>query len=439
MARWGWLSAAAALLIALFVGSGCEPYQEPLPKRDRLNFPVGLALHPSGDYLYVVNSNFDSRYSPEYGGTVAVIDTESLEIRSEHTPYIPSYGGHIRLNEDATRAYVTARRGDSLVALDVSGSEDGGIGSALTCPGANGEPSSDPDNCIIRRVPDNEDGARVPADPFGLEVTRITRTNEDGERVPIDLINLSHLSGDAVTAIAIPDGEIAGASLISAPLLDGSNQIRRRPGTLEMYAAGRRSNRVTVYLPYVNASGEVEALIVREDILLNNVTANVDARGIAFDEEGERLYVATRRPDALHVFQLRPEDPETGQGTRHELERVIPVGDQPSDVVVHKTPEGKELIFVPCYDERSIHVLDPETGVVLREIELDESPYAIAMDSAPSRCVEGTTCRAYVTLFADAAEVSTSCDDSGEGCGSVAIIELDPKSPRYLQVTTKIR
>ncbi|MEC9400453.1 MAG: hypothetical protein VX475_22690, partial [Myxococcota bacterium] len=69
MARWGWLSAAAALLIALFVGSGCEPYQEPLPKRDRLNFPVGLALHPSGDYLYVVNSNFDSRYSPEYGGT----------------------------------------------------------------------------------------------------------------------------------------------------------------------------------------------------------------------------------------------------------------------------------------------------------------------------------------------------------------------------------
>ena len=54
MARWGWLSAAAALLIALFVGSGCEPYQEPLPKRDRLNFPVGLALHPSGDYLYVV-------------------------------------------------------------------------------------------------------------------------------------------------------------------------------------------------------------------------------------------------------------------------------------------------------------------------------------------------------------------------------------------------
>lgn len=429
----------AALMITLLAGISCEPYQEPLPKRDRLNFPVGLALHPSGDYLYVVNSNFDSRYSPEYGGTVAVVDTESFEIRAEHTPYIPSYGGHIRLNEDATRAYVTARRGDSLVALDISNTPDGGFGSALTCPDADGNPSSDPDNCIIRRVPDNEDGARVAADPFGIEVSRITRTDSNGERFPIDLINLSHLSGDSVTAIAIPDGEISGASLISAPLLDGSNQIRQRPGTLEMYAAGRRSNRVTVYLPYVSAAGEVEALIVREDILLNNVTANVDARGLAFDQSGERLYVATRRPDAVHIFRVLPEDPETGRGTRHELERVVQVDDQPSDVIVHRGADGKDLVFVPCYDARAIHVFDPETGVMLREIELDESPYTIALDSAPSRCVDGQTCRGYISLFADAADVSTSCDDTGEGCGSVAVLELDPSSPRYLQITAKIR
>ena len=88
---------------------------------------------------------------------------------------------------------------------------------------------------------------------------------------------------------------------------------------------------------------------------------------------------------------------------------------------------------------RSVLVFDPETGVMLREIELDESPYTIALDSAPSRCVDGQTCRGYISLFADAADVSTSCDDTGEGCGSVAVLELDPSSPRYLQITAKIR
>lgn len=426
---------ATAVTALLGASSGCEPYQEPLPRRDRLNFPIGLALHPSGDYLYVVNSNFDSRFDPEHGGTVAVVDTASLAIKPASSPYIPSYGGYISLNEDATRAYVTARRGDSVIALDVADAQ----GSELTCLGKDETPSAFPDDCIIRRVPDEADGARVAGDPFGLDVSTITRRNEAGETFDVDLISLSHLSVDKVTTIALPRGELAAASLVSAPLLDGSNQVRRRPGTLEMYVAGRRSNRVSVYLPYVNTEGEVEAVLVRSTVTLNNVTSNVEARGLAFNQTGDELYVATRRPDMLHVFNIVPDDAETGGGTKHVLERTIPVGDQPSDVVVHRDAMGRELIMVPCYDERSIHVIDPKTGVLLRKIELDESPYQLVTDTSPSRCVPGASCRGYVSLFTDAPELSTSCDDSSSGCGSVAVIELDPASPRYLTVIAKIR
>lgn len=427
---------ALVCVLAWVSTSGCTPYQEPVPRRDRLNFPIGLALHPTGDFLYVVNSNFDSRYSPDNGGTVAVVDTSTLEIQAEQSAFIPSYGGYVALNEDASKAYVTARRGDVVVALDVK-ANDGREGGALGCGGSDG---ADVSACVLSRVPDTSDAPSIPGDPFGIDVTTVTRTQANGNQVRADLLSLTHLSGESVTSISIPDKDLSAASLQSAPLIAGSNRVVRRPGTLEMYVAGRGTNRIAVFVPYVNSGGEVEAIFARRNIVLNNVTSNIDARGIAFSEDGENLYVTTRRPDALHVFRLDDLDVENGVGTRHDLERVIQLGDQPSDVVVHRGADGKELLFIPCYDDRSIQVVDPNAGVLIAEIELDESPYQFVADAGETRCgAPGELCRGYVSLFADASELSTSCDDSTQGCGSVAVIELDPSSPRYLQVISKIR
>ncbi len=400
-------------------------------------------MHPSGEYLYVVNSNFDSRYSPDYGGTVAVVNTDTLEIQPEQTAFIPSFGAEVELNAAATRAYVTARRGDTLVALDVSATEEGGAGAALTCPDDEGNASSDPTNCIIRRVPDTNDGVRVPADPFGVEVATVTRRNELDEEVAVDVVAMSHLASQDVSAVTIPEGRGGreAATIVAAPVINRSNTIERRPGTLEMYAAGRNSDRITVWSPYVNEMGRAEAIIVRRSVILNNVYDSVEARGVGFDEDGDTLYVATRRPDALHIFDIRPADAATGDGLVHELREVVPLGDEPSDLVFHRTAQGDPLIFVPCYNDRSIHVIDPQAGVVVREIELDESPYALVTEGGTfGHCEQpGQPCRGYVSLFADASLVSTSCDDSDEGCGSVAVIELDPTSERYLRVIAKIR
>lgn len=434
----GWWVVCAVCALAM----GCEPYTEPLPRRDRLHFPIGVAVHPTGEYVYVVNSNFDSRYNADYGGTVSVVDTNTLELLPDSSPYIPSYGAKIKLNEDSSRAYVTARQGDAVVALDVGVAAGAGLGSALTCPSEEGgRPSSDPTRCVLSRVPDTTDGAVMPADPFGLEVTTVSRTGEDGEALVVDVLSLSHISSDNVTAISLPGRDLSAATLRRAGLIEGgANAIARRPGTLEMYVAGRTSNQITVFVPYLGDDGEVEALFARRRIPLNNVTNNVDARGIAFDASGEQLYVTTRRPDALHIFTLGPGDIEQGSGLNHELERVIPLGDQPSGLAIHEEPGGRRLVLVPCYDAQTIQVIDPATGVLVREIELDESPYDIALDATPYRCAApGRPCRGYVSLFADSARISASCDQLDQGCGSVAVLELDPASPRYLQMIAKIR
>lgn len=437
VAMWALVMSAVSLVGV----TSCERYQEPLPRRDRLNFPIGMAIHPSGDYLYVVNSNFDSRYSPAYGGTVAVVDLHTNMLLPQSTPFIPSFGGYIKLNEDASKAYVTARSGDSLVALDVSSTAEGGFGAALTCPDAEGVASSDPTRCVLHRVPDTSGSPELSSDPFGLEVVTVTRQNGQGEPQRVDVVAVSHLLGDTVTAVSIPNGDLSAASLVSAPLLAGGNQIARRPGTMEMYVAGRSTNQVSAFLPYISSSGEAEAIFARRSVVLNTAATSVDARGIAFGEQGEKLYVSTRNPDRLYVFDVIPSNLEDGSGLTHQLVHSIPLSDQPADILVHHAADGREILFIPCYDAKRVEVVDPELGVVIATIELDENPYAIVSEQGTAAWCQapGERCRAYVSLFADASELSNSCDASGEGCGSVAVIDLDPLSDRYLQVIAKIR
>jgi DNA-binding beta-propeller fold protein YncE len=439
MAKHGrWLVALVAFVALGSQIAACEQFEEPLPRRDRLHFPIGLALHPSGDYLYAVNSNFDGRYTADRGSTLSVIDTHTLALYPEGGAFLPSYGGYAKLNADASKLYITARQGDSLVALDVT--EDG---SAVYCgrdTGAGGALSSDGLACTVRAI--KEDGnARIPSDPFGLAVATIQRTVGD-QTIPVDVVGLAHLNSTNLTAVAFPGQDINAVSLRSSPLIESSNQIALRPGTLDMVATGRLSSRLIIFTPYINAEGDVEAIIRRGSVELTRVpNQTVDARGIAFSADGAWMYVTSRFPDVLHVFRVGPANLETGAGTEYDLSRVINLGQNPSDVVVHRPKDSSEdLLYIPCAQGQRVQVVDPKRGVVVADIPLDASPYSMVTEAnLATRCrYPGDTCRGFVTLFNDSPDASKNCDKTSVGCGSVAVIDLDPASPRYHQVIAKI-
>ena len=422
---------ALALGLCLAALASCGQYEEPLPRRDRLHFPIGLALHPDGRFLYVVNSNFDTRYTPDQGGSLTVIDTQTQEILPGAGPYLPSFGGNIRLNADASKAYITSRHNSSIVALDVA--DDG---ASAYCGVAR---SADPTTCTRTRVPEVSGGAPIPADPYGLDVVTIERSI-GGTTRPIDVLGLAHLRGSEVTAISIPDQELSAASLKNASLIQGAGAIAHRPGTLDFYAVGRNTNALVVFAPYLNATGEVEAIVRRTSFALNHTSTQVDGRGVAFNAAGDRLYVVTRSPDVLLVYQLIAEDEATGAGLSHQLVRSIPLEDSPSNVVVHQSADGRELLYIPCYSANAIQVVDPQAGVVLDTIRLDAQPADLTIERAPNACrFPGDRCRAYVTLFADSPSRYERCEEGTSGCGAVGVIDLDPASPRYHQLTTKIR
>lgn len=437
--RFRLLTTVLLLLAGLLVAPGCNSeFEGPLPRRDQFNYPIGLTFHPNGRYLYVVNSNFDARFRPTAGGTVSVVDLDSMQILAQNTPYVPSFGAKIELNDDASKAYVTARNRDVVVAYDVAAD-----GSALFCTTDDGKTTSDPAACTIDQVDVDGTEADLPSDPFGLAVFTVERQGQ-----PVDVVNLANLNSSRVATLSLLDRDIGNASLRTAPLLSGANAIAQRPGTQNLYVAGRNTNGVAIFQPYINDTGEVEAILQRGSFVLNHRTQQIDARGLAFNDAGDRLYVVARRPDALYTVKIVPSNPDTGTGTKNEVVSTVPLPDQPSDITLHTTPQGQRLAYITSYDDQAVVVVDLDSDTIVDEILLDASPYSIAIEPPTSGCsTPEQRCRAFVTLFDDTRDSAANCNNAKTNCGSVAIIDINPlhRNPdapelsRYHTVISKIQ
>lgn len=111
-------------LMGMFFSISCiSEYEGISPDPTLIHYPIGLAVHPSGRYLYVANSNFDLAFT---GGTLMVFDTaEDEEITSDFlgvkttyktlkrmegsTVEIGSFAGQMLLSKDGTRGYLAVR------------------------------------------------------------------------------------------------------------------------------------------------------------------------------------------------------------------------------------------------------------------------------------------------------------------------------------------
>ncbi len=423
------LAAVTAMVFVIAMAGCIEGHEEPLPDREGLFYPIGMQMHPDGRFLYVLNSNFDMRYRGNLGGTVLVIDTDTGEILSESSPYVPSFGSYLALNDDATKLYVPTRHNNEMTVLSVADQ-----GQALYCDN-DGERSADTRPCTVRRIPDMREGTRISDDPFGVAVGRAQRT-VGGTQSDFDLVHLSYLRGSDVTSMSLPDSEIAGASMQSAAVVgQGGNQLQMRPGTDEVYVAGRGTNRIEGFRPFLSTTGEVEAIVRSHTVRITESGSGMDARGLAFDEAGDWMYVATRRPNALHMVGM-----EKADGGGPEVVASIPLENRPSEVHVHRGPDGQQWLYIPSYRYGIVEVVDPRKEAVVDVIDVGRSPYSMTSDSAPANCREaGQRCQGYVTLFDAGTDRDERCDQDARVCGKVAIIDLDPESDTFHTVIETIQ
>lgn len=120
-----WLFVLLLLIVPLGCFVNCTNTSKGVsPDPTQLHYPIGIAVHPSGKYLYVSNANFDLAYT---GGTVMVLDTQenktaifdvdgvqtelkTLTLNKEATVEIGSFAGQIVVNQAGTKAYVAVRQ-----------------------------------------------------------------------------------------------------------------------------------------------------------------------------------------------------------------------------------------------------------------------------------------------------------------------------------------
>jgi hypothetical protein len=135
--------------------------------------------------------------------------------------------------------------------------------------------------------------------------------------------------------------------------------------------------RVGVTIDALSGNPERSFLFRAGDLRLLGLDDGLDVRDLSFD--GDRLYVLTRRPEALVVVDFGLRVP----GVDMPIRSVIDV-DAGASRLVRASVGGRTLLFVSCYDGRTVYVVDPIRLRVVDVIRGFSGPFAMAVDEARS-------------------------------------------------------
>ncbi len=121
----------AALFAAGTALSGCNQQAIGIsPHPEKLHYPLGIAVHPSGKYLYAANTNFDLAFT---GGSVIVFETEEKEtdtfdikgVKTELKTLKPLTGATVEIGSFAGQMVIDAE-GKFLYTAVRQGRQEGG-------------------------------------------------------------------------------------------------------------------------------------------------------------------------------------------------------------------------------------------------------------------------------------------------------------------------
>lgn len=393
---------------------------------DRLDFPVSVTADPSGELVWVVSGNFDLAWR---GAAVLAIDVAENRFVPELAFEVGNFPGPLSLLERDGRAvagYITSREEDRLYTVSLSG-DDPAL-PEVSCPeGHRG-------NTILH----------CPADGALLD----TEVEVDGDPVDITvgddpystLIAPARLGGmpDLLLVGGMVDGALSTFALAAdgTPRLNGSLRVAtglyglaQNPTTGRLYASSKSQSTFSVlelaprpdpdapadsgaldplnpYLTFLGSVSVPEPALVRDR-----------ARALAISRDGTRLYATYRAPDALVVLDIA--DDATGNLHNRVLGRV-PLCDDPNDIEVVTTASGHELLYVSCFRDDRIEVVDPRAGEIVGGIKVGQGPSDMAIVDRPDLGVQ----RLYVALF---------------NANAVGVVDIDPASPTYHTEIGEIR
>jgi DNA-binding beta-propeller fold protein YncE len=460
---------SSVLVCGLAAGlAGCTASGSDIhPPQDRVFFPTGLAVSPTGDFLFVANANSELRYD---SGSISVIDLgivrDTIEQWLEHPGQpLPSECGPdpdhsetlvcdetkvqdktqsffkqnagVRIGNFATdlalqnftdadanftRVFVPTRGDPSISWADFATGTGTGTGTLSCTAGAETYPLCD-DVHRLTFVANDPDQLPVPTEPFSVfadahngfaMVTHLTSGSVTLVRAPRDSRQVG--VADVISGVFAPDPAtgLSGASGIAG----------RNPATADdlVYVGGTSEGRIQTFTVGTRA-GTAAFLLPGRYFFLDAVGGtngnSSDTRGMQFSPSGDRLYVANRNPPTLQVYDTSlgpngvPRNAATGASDLcRQVSGIAVLGADPGAGI-------DERVYVTCFEDGQIYVVDPSGQSQVEDIiSVGRGPYSAAVLASSS---------GRKLLF-----VSNFLEDT------IAVIDLDPGSLTRNRVVLRI-
>ena len=411
------------------------------PPTDQLFFPTGLALTPDEASLAVTNANSELRYD---SGTMSMIDLAMVDavaaawlgnqtipdgckrdplspvtlecdearfIRADAGVRIGNFATNVATQDFGNGAYrfVVPVRGDPSITW-VDGTSQG-----ISCSG-DGVPFAlcDDQHRLTTILGDDSNGV-LTEEPFGIYADSTA-----GYAV------VAHLSTGALTLL----DSNAGAPPQIADVLTGlfaadGNGLRgataiagRTPGDPNglIYAVSRSEDRVQMLTVGRQVGAPAPFLLPTGHFFLDAVGGtsggSTDSRGLAFSNNGDRMYVLNRRPPSVQLYDTSLD--KTGVPKNRGL-AATDVCRNASGLTVANVGDG-DRAYVSCFADGTVNVVDPRAGaMVTRSITVGRGPYALAVSAVHRKL--------YVSDFLE---------------DTVSVIDLAPDSSATERVVLRI-
>jgi YVTN family beta-propeller protein len=367
-------------------------------------------------------------------------------IQSDATVQLGSFGGAIELqryergDEVVRRLFVAVRAEPSITFADVTVA-NGRVSMRCKGPRTNGpavpEQGFCDDTWRVRRPGGVTAGALVlPEEPYllayddglkALYVGHLTvSANSEIQGGGISALDVCDPQSESSVRFAglarsafLPEGLSQAVASISPP--DPANPATR------IYATARYSTAISgmvLRAPMHSACGDPQ----RDDLTLQPADTfyssaflprGADIRGILFSDDHTHAFVLHRNdtdipanPPALVVLDRRPQADGTPANTPID---VLEMCSGPTSMLMHDAGRGSR-IYVTCYDDGQIYVVDPNALVVTSAIEVGAGPVSLVFSPNDPGV-------AYVASFANS---------------HLSVIDLVPGSPTENHVVMRI-
>jgi|GEM_PF-1340645 len=404
------LLVATTSLLLWATSLGCaDPYVGDDPPLDTPTFPTGLAVHPDGDFLAVVSSNFDGRYNrgalllaPLDDVRIAAANATEM-VRLDNTfksaAFVPTFGHQPVFSPNGDRLVLATREANLLVEIGV----DDDL--TITCPVRDGEetpdcettpfalslPANDPYDLVVTSQSDTEVRGVVSFLEHHEVMPFIIRDDEDGDRrFRIDTARIVDLGED-----------VAGVQAMT--LLPGTSFVVL---AVERFLSDSSTLRGIELIAYDLNEG-ANAALHRLDVDID--TGVFGVRTLVASPDGGSLFMLTQLPDGLLRF-----DVDDGAIPTLTFSGQMETCSSPSRLLQHTLEAGNgdqvERLFLTCFDDDAVLLIEPHSLSVTDEVRfLGDGPFGMALD------VSGDEPLLFVSYFLDHRVVAFDLiDDVGE-------------------------